>query len=210
MQNKQYAENTYTNTANDGVYVSNNEEVDETKTNTPSEISNEVENKNRIYKNNFEPGSPELIFNGEYLYWIENGKIIEQWSAISGKPNKQAKNNTNLSGEGPIPEGDWVLPIDELQNYWQTDQSLLKYVGNIFGKGEWPGSIPAWGTNRGWLFPLEGTDTQGRTNLSIHGGWEASSAGCIDLTSNMNKLAEKIRNYGKDIKLKVIYVKDRW
>lgn len=52
---------------------------------------------------------------------------------------------------------------------------------------------PAWGRYRFWLKPDVGTQTFGRDNFSIHGESTPGSAGCIDLTSEMDDFADLMR-----------------
>jgi len=72
-------------------------------------------------------------------------------------------------------------------------------------RGKWPGSVIAWGAHRVWLRPKDGTNTYGRKGFSIHGGWKAGSAGCIDMTSYINDLVSMFLEYGKDMELVVEY-----
>ena len=51
--------------------------------------------------------------------------------------------------------------------------------------GKWSGSEYLWGNSRVWLEPSKETNTYGRDDFSIHGGWVPGSAGCVDITSNI-------------------------
>ena len=78
------------------------------------------------------------------------------------------------------------------------------YIGSItklFGvpAGPWPGAQASWGNSRVWLEPAQETNTHGRTDLSIHGGWNYGSAGCIDLAPNMDDFKRMFQNHGNDI-----------
>ena len=55
-----------------------------------------------------------------------------------------------------------------------------------------------------------GTDNKDRTGLSIHGGKEYGSGGCIDLTDKMDDFTDKFKRYGQDMILNVKYDKDCW
>ena len=46
--------------------------------------------------------------------------------------------------------------------------------------------------------PDADTETFGRDNFSIHGGLLPGSAGCIDLTSEMDDFAELMQSLGQD------------
>ena len=43
-----------------------------------------------------------------------------------------------------------------------------------------------------WIKPSKETNTYGRDDFSIHGGWVPGSAGCIDLASNMDNFVAHI------------------
>lgn len=68
----------------------------------------------------------------------------------------------------------------------------------MFGGGEWPGGTAAWGRHRFWLTPKAGTETFGRDGFSIHGGTAPGSAGCIDLTDEMDEFADLMQAIGQD------------
>ena len=76
--------------------------------------------------------------------------------------------------------------------------------------GKWRGGKDSWGNNRIWLEPAQGTDNKDRTGLSIHGGKEYGSGGCIDLTDKMDEFTDKFKKYGHDMILNVKYDKDCW
>ena len=79
-------------------------------------------------------------------------------------------------------------------------------AGLVPGKhGEWPGSEYSWGNSRIWLEPSKETNTYGRDDFSIHGGWFPGSAGCIDLTSNMDNFVALFDYIGNDLIIKVEY-----
>ncbi len=62
-----------------------------------------------------------------------------------------------------------------------------------------PGRVePRLGSYRFWLRPKADTNTFGRDNFSIHGGWFPGSAGCIDLTSKMDDFADLMQALGQD------------
>ena len=63
----------------------------------------------------------------------------------------------------------------------------------------------SWGISRVWLEPSNKTNTYGRDNFSIHGGWWPGSAGCIDLTGQIDKFTNWFENNGLDLILSVKY-----
>lgn len=54
------------------------------------------------------------------------------------------------------------------------------------------------GQFRFWLRPKADTQTFGRGNFAIHGGMSPGSAGCIDLTSEMDDFADLMQALGQD------------
>jgi hypothetical protein len=106
---------------------------------------------------------------------------------------------------GPIPEGEWAVRQKQYQQINVKD--AVEGLASVVGKkaGTFPGSIPAWGTERVWLEPAAETDTKGRSDFSIHGGWVPGSAGCIDLTDQMGDFADYFRSLENDLKLSVRY-----
>ena len=158
-----------------------------------------------------------LDFNGKELRWHQNNKVTNSWKAMSGQPDYQCKEFTNVPNKGPIPEGQWIVKQSNLQNF--DDLSLKdkakSYIGSItklFGvpAGSWPGAQASWGNSRVWLEPAQETNTLGRTDLSIHGGWNYGSAGCIDLAPNMDDFKRMFQNHGNDMRLNVKYDKNCW
>ena len=158
-----------------------------------------------------------LDFNGRELRWHQNNEVTNSWKAMSGNPDYQCKEFTNIPNKGPIPEGQWIVKQSNLQNF--DDLSLKdkakSYIGSItklFGvpAGSWPGAQASWGNSRVWLEPAQETNTLGRTDLSIHGGWNYGSAGCIDLAPNMDDFKRMFQNHGNDMRLNVKYDKNCW
>lgn len=124
---------------------------------------------------------------------------------MSGRIEYQDKKYTSLKNLGPVPEGVWHVNQDRFQNYDETQTTTMQNIKNYLGGGQWKGGKSIWGNNRVWIEPAKGTDSQGRTALSIHGGSSLGSAGCIDLADGMDDFTYMYRTYGRDIKLKVKY-----
>lgn len=144
--------------------------------------------------------SVTIEFDGKEFKAIENGTVVKSWPAVSGRPGYQGAEHQGEKDKGPLPEGEWVLRQKNYQHMDST-RSLL----GLFGRGNWPGSVPAWGRERVWLEPGRGTDTKGRDGFSVHGGWEPGSAGCVDLTGRMSEFTDYFRSLGKDVQVKVKY-----
>lgn len=63
----------------------------------------------------------------------------------------------------------------------------------------------SWGNSRVWLEPSKETNTYGRDNFSIHGGWWPGSAGCIDMTEQINAFTSWLESTGNDLIVHVKY-----
>lgn len=137
-----------------------------------------------------------LRFDGRKLVLEENGKGIMDWPAVSGRPGTQGAEYQSYRDHGPLPQGAYRVNVGEMQRY--EDTSLYDRFKGAFKHGTWKGGTPAWGRYRFWLKPGENTQTFGRDNFSIHGGWTPGSAGCIDLTSEMDDFADLMQALGQD------------
>ncbi|MBO4480862.1 MAG: DUF2778 domain-containing protein [Alphaproteobacteria bacterium] len=144
-------------------------------------------------------------FDGKTLTIYQDGKPIMSWNAVSGKPGFQSPEYQNLKNTGPIPEGTYVARQEKLQYMSPADWAIgwSRVLGDNFG-GKWPGSYVSWGSSRVWLEPSKETNTYGRSNFSIHGGLIPGSAGCIDMTGQINAFTSWLESTGKDL---LIYVK---
>ncbi|ABR60663.1 L,D-transpeptidase family protein [Sinorhizobium medicae] len=148
-----------------------------------------------------------LHFDGERMNATENGRYSGGWKAVSGEKNSQSPNQKHapyqqhVKGEGPIPEG--VFSVEELQ--YPPEGGMERWLGHA-GRGTWPGLEESWGNSRAWLTPKSGSPfLQTRSGFSIHGGAEAGSAGCIDLTDQMDDFADLYRKTGQSADLIVSY-----
>jgi hypothetical protein len=93
------------------------------------------------------------------------------------------------------------------ERYQERPDDWWESMKNTFGRGYWPGGSRSWGNKRILLEPESGTNTYGRTGMSIHGGDVPGSRGCIDLVHNMVSFARRFKEYGKSMHLKVRYKK---
>ena len=169
-------------------------------------------------------GAELLIFNGHQLiYFTQNGDkdylSIEESSfgAVSGRGNygvftyTEDEQATNMTG--PIPEGEYYIEPQGIQYY--DNLNTIQKIKSIFGLGTFPGGIQSWGKERVWIMPSSISITNPttgkkitRSNLSIHGGGKAGSAGCIDLYVNAPPFFSKLKNSSaKRIRLSVQYEK---
>jgi len=150
------------------------------------------------------PGTPKLTFNGHWLCWAwPDGKKSVCWAAVSGRSGYQSKEYQKTADKGPIPEGKWLISQSKYQK--MPDRDWIDQIINEFGRGAWPGGESSWGKSRIWLTPIQGTQTHGRSGFSIHGGDSPGSAGCIDLTNQLESFIKTFREYGKDVELTVKY-----
>ena len=144
-------------------------------------------------------------FDGKNLTLFQDGKPIVSWDAVSGKPGFQSPEYQNLKDTGPIPEGTYVARQEKLQHISPVDWAIgwSRVLGDDLG-GKWPGSSVSWGSSRVWLEPSNETNTFERSGFSIHGGLIPGSAGCIDMTGQINAFTSWLESTGKDL---LIYVK---
>lgn len=123
-----------------------------------------------------------IHFDGHMLV-LRHSRLQYSWAAVSGKADAQGRfgyspDRQRKKGEGPIPAGEyWINPSEMWERPW-------------YGFGmEAP-----WGNYRVTLHVLPGTQTHGRGGFFIHGGTTAGSAGCIDLTSGMDRFVRRLRS----------------
>ncbi len=174
------------------------------------EKKSESQPDNEINKPTFEkpvnvkPGQ-YAVFDGKKFTLYENDKPIMSWDAVSGKDGYRSPEYQNLKDTGPIPEGTYVARQEKLQYITLPDAVLG--VAAIVGEqiGSWPGSYYSWGSSRVWLDPSKETNTYGRDDFSIHGGWNLGSAGCIDMTGQINAFTSWLESTGNDLIVHVKY-----
>jgi hypothetical protein len=147
-----------------------------------------------------------LLFDGAVLKLRvpgAPGKDKNDWvysyAAVSGRKNDSGKftydvDRQKLKNIGPIPEGAyWVDPSEIWENAWYKS-----------------GSYASWGNFRVIIHPYPKTETWGRGGMFIHGGDVPGSAGCVDLTSLIDKFIGRLREYtggfrACHVPMKVIY-----
>jgi hypothetical protein len=127
-----------------------------------------------------------LYFNGTSLI-MRGGKNVYTYAAVSGKPNRgrfdYSKENQKQRNSGPIPEGVyWIRPDELWENAWYK----------VAPRG-------SWGNYRITIHPFQTTETHTRGGFFIHGGTEAGSAGCIDLTGEMDRFVADLKKELKGI-----------
>jgi RHS repeat-associated protein len=142
-----------------------------------------------------------LYFNGDLLHIVKNGVSVFSVSGVSGKPGKDGSfdysvGNQKNKSRGPIPEGTYSVTPSEIQHIGFDDHvigNIVNPITGIFGRktGGWPGGMLSWGSSRLWI---EGS-AYGRDGFSIHGGLYPGSAGCIDLTKNLDSFIWNLKSY---------------
>lgn len=173
---------------------------------TESAINSKFESHGAIFEYPVNTNKNQIaIFDGKTLSLYKNDKKVKSWNGMSGKPDYQGKENQGLKNKGPLPEGTYVARQSKIQQINLTDAALgaTRIVG--IKAGGWPGSYYSWGKHRVWLEPSQETNTYNRNKFSIHGGWRPGSAGCIDLTDEINTFIKTLENTGKDLVVKVKY-----
>ena len=146
------------------------------------------------------------VFDGKKFTLYENDKPIMSWDAVSGAKGYQSPEYQSVKDKGTIPEGTYVARQSELQRMSPIDWIIgwSRLLSEDLG-GKWPGSSYSWGNSRVWLEPSKENNTYGRDDFSIHGGWVPGSAGCIDLTSNIDNFVALFEVLGNDLIIRVEY-----
>jgi hypothetical protein len=132
------------------------------------------------------------VFDGYSLtLYRSDGSIVGSWPAISGRSGNQRPSDQNLAFKGPLTEGSYSFSTDNIQSLTRRDRML-----GLVGRGHFPGSTAAWGTERVELVP-DSTSSNGRNHFFIHGGFTPGSAGCIDLGPNEKAYFDALRSDGE-------------
>lgn len=152
----------------------------------PNAADLELRERLRRYEKRMHP-LYSLGFDGSKVTLQENGNSIMSWPAVSGRRGTQGPEYQSYRDYGPLPQGSYRVNVSGL------DKLIAPY-----DRGPWAGDTPAWGKYRFWLKPSASTQTFGRDNFSIHGGWTPGSAGCIDLTSEMDDFTDLMQALGQD------------
>lgn len=173
-----------------------------------------------------------LLFNGNTLSWVENGKTIKTWKSVSGRTkfntfgDKNAEEAVKKYGvnyaefmkvkeQGPIPVGNYTVSQVQkrtngnatqlIQSKNQKQQYELMMTSN---NHDWNSGIAAdliaWGDYRIPITKTGETETFGRGSFYIHGGGIPGSIGCIDLTTDMNDFAQYFMSWKDKIKNKTM------
>jgi peptidoglycan hydrolase-like protein with peptidoglycan-binding domain len=166
-----------------------------------------------------------IVFNGKTLNWVENGRVVKQWNAWSGRTkwNAQSPDQREMADRltkiefmkvaqaGPTPEGNYT--ISSIQT--RTNGNSLKLVGNKSWEQIYKmyddeydkigdahdfnnGSKQdqiAWGNYRLPITKKNGTETFGRGSFYLHGGGIAGSIGCIDLVDKIDDFVQYYKQY---------------
>jgi hypothetical protein len=129
------------------------------------------------------PARFRLIFDGRSLRTIWTRKLLI-FNAVSGRPDAEGRFDYSparqrISNEGPIPEGEYWINPEELQdNAWWRFRNPRD----------------SWGDHWITIHPYPYTETFSRGGFFIHGGSEYGSAGCIDLASNMRRFVKALKS----------------
>lgn len=129
-----------------------------------------------------------LHFNGQVLQ-AQGAKSLICFPAVSGrsidKKFDYSSDRQKVPDQGPIPAGEyWIHPSELQENSWYRLRNPRVSWGDF------------WIT----IHPYPATETYKRGGFFIHGGSALGSAGCIDLSLNMNRfvgaLADELKDKG--------------
>jgi peptidoglycan hydrolase-like protein with peptidoglycan-binding domain len=166
-----------------------------------------------------------IVFNGKTLNWVENGRVVRQWNAWSGRTkwNSQSPAQREMADKltklefmkvaqaGPTPQGNYTISSIQVRsngNALKTlgdkswEQIYKMYDDDFNKRGDAHdfnnGSVQdqiAWGNFRLPIAKKGGTETFGRGSFYLHGGGIAGSIGCIDLVDKIDDFVEYYRRY---------------
>lgn len=115
-----------------------------------------------------------------------------KWQGTSGKPGVYDS----------IPEGTWS--IDPQKTEYYKNLPIQQKAASLVGRGLWPGFKRSWGEARTQMTSKETGIVD--TGFYVHGGWNAGSRGCIDLTNQTANFHNWFTNvWGKPIDIQVRY-----
>ena len=123
---------------------------------------------------------------------------------MSGNPNFQERKYQNLKNKGPLPEGNYRVKQNNVQ-----DINIIDNMLGIADAGKAPGGWYSWGKHRVWLTPFSSNTMHGRNKFSIHGGASLGSSGCIDISGHTDEFFDKFKKYGRDMIINVHYPKEK-
>ena len=163
-----------------------------------------------------------LVFDGKKICLLSSDRVLchKCWEAASGKPVNgmffYTKERQKTKDDGPLPEGEYWLPTRKTSDpgeygNWDTDDWNEYASWGIINYLPWRTNIGSrnkrdWGERFGRMRIAEGTQTYGRSQFNIHGGWEKGSSGCIDIGDNDSGFFDRIRALdGEEIKVIVDY-----
>lgn len=170
-----------------------------------------VSNKKGLVEKILQDKKSYLVFDGDHLHWMSSsgnsyfkvpaGSGIEV--GLSFSPVKDGfREKMHDKGSGPAPEGKYVVqPLQTAKGKLRDSRSIIGacgfYLGSVLkalGVGktitlgwssiDWsPMTQATWGNYRSHIKMREGANPSNRSSLYLHGGYDQSSAGCIDLAS---------------------------
>lgn len=76
--------------------------------------SGEFQERLRRYEARMHP-QYSLPFDGSKLTLRENGNPIMNWPAVSGRPGLQGQQHQIWMDHGPLPQGDYAISVDGIQ-----------------------------------------------------------------------------------------------
>ncbi len=130
-------------------------------------------------------------FDGKKFDVYYKGNVIKSWPAVSGRGKSPRDSRPTVcqlpkyqacEHIGPIPSGIYYIHQNEIQ---YMDNITIGNFNSNNPRADREGR--AWGKYRVLLHPGKNTDLRGRkADMYVHGGKYAGSAGCIDLTSNID------------------------
>ena len=152
-------------------------------------------------------------FDGKTFAVYYGTEKIKSWPAVSGRGKTsqdsrptvcQTPKYQSCNHVGPTPAGTYYISQNEIEFADNIESGDFEHNSPKYSKKNARGNRGGWGDFRVLLVPDKSTNTYGRSGMYIHGGKWRGSAGCIDLTSNVNDFMNWFSQQTDFVKLKVI------
>lgn len=141
-------------------------------------------------------------FDGNTLSEYDRLRKTREWGAMSGRKDYQNSRFQSVRDKGPLPEGQYTFNRRDFQRYEDLgtfDKLISSLPLGPIKIGPWPNGTYAWGNHRVDLHPNPKNEMYGRTGLTMHGGGDFGSGGCIDLEKGMDDFYRRVSTHMQDV-----------
>lgn len=159
----------------------------------------------------------DLVYDGQWLTWKNVGK----YRASSGLPGYQRTEHQCTKDAGPIPEGDYRVPVSKLHTAKDSGTGRCALTPG-YGYQQIPRGAAAgvceeywenWGFHRIRIKPANGTTANAckpvRSGFYLHDSTKGYSHGCIEVEGAFfQALAFYVKSSSRALTLKVKYLSE--